>query len=167
MSMIGNYFMLDEETVNKIKNKEISVESLIYDENDNVDEEITLDIDKTWHAIHFMLTGDAGVSNDQDLLLKTVIGGEPISDEEVGYSPALLITKEEVNKINDHIQNISEHDFRNMFNFKDLIENEIYPVMNNEDEGIFFQYVWSYFERLKDFYNRAAKAEKCLLFYIN
>ena len=47
--------------------------------------------------------------------------------------------------------------FRARFDIKDMIENEIYPVMSDEDEEIFFQYVWENFDALKQFFKETAE----------
>lgn len=167
MGMIGNYYMTDEETIKKIRQGEILVEDLIYNEEDNVDEEVTLDIDKAWHAIHFTLTGEIDEGNKDNILLKVVLGGKPVNDEDVGYSPAMLITADEVKEINNEIKGISEEDFHSKFNVKDMAKNKIYTIIEDEDEDGMFEYVWGHFESLKDFYSKAAEMGKCLLFYIN
>ena len=48
-----------------------------------------------------------------------------------------------------------------------MLENDIYPVIDDEDEDEFFEYVWSNFEALKKFFAKANKMGSCLLFYIN
>ena len=166
MSMIGNYYMTDRETVEKIQAGELAVEDLIYGEDDNVDEECLLDIDKTWYAIHFTLTGEIDEA-DESILTKVVFSANPINDEDVGYGPVSLIGEEEVKEIDKELKNISQADFRSKFNLKDMIENEIYPVMEGEDESEFFEYVWVHFEALKNFFSKAASQNKCILFYIN
>lgn len=167
MSMIGNYYMTDTETIKKIRQGEISVEDLIYDENDDVDEEKALDIDKAWHAIHFTLTGEMDEGDNDNILSKVIFSGNPVNDENVGYGPAMELTADEVKKIYLAIRDISMSDFRSNFNVKKMHENDIYPIMDDEDEGEFFEYVWFAFEALREFFAKASKGGNCLLFYIN
>ena len=167
MSMIGNYYMADEETIKKIRQGELAVEDLIYDENDDVDEEKALDIDKAWHAIHFTLTGELNEGDGDDILTKLMFGGTPVNDEDVGYGPALEITTEEVKEINSAIKNISQEEFRAKFSVSEMLENDIYPVIDEENEDEFFEYVWANFEELKRFLGKASQSGSCLLFYIN
>ena len=167
MSMIGNYFMTDEETILKIRQGDISVEGSIYDENDDVDEEKCLDIDKAWHAIHFTLTGHMANEDNDNILTKLTFSGNAVSNEDVGYGPAMEITANEVKEINAALKDISQADFRGKFNVKKMIENDIYPVREDEDEDEFFEYVWQHFECLKDFIAKASETGSCLLFFLN
>lgn len=167
MGMIGNYYMADEETVRSIQNGALSVEDLIYDENDDVDEEASLDIDKAWNAIHFVLTGEAELEDNHSLLAKVVLGGTPVNEEDVGYGPALLITAEEVRQIAEAIQPIGREAFGERFHVAEMLENEVYPVMPDEDEEGFFEYVWDYFTAVQAFFQNASSQGKCVLFYIN
>ena len=167
MSMIGNYYMTDTETVEKIRKGELSAEDFIYNENDEIDEEKSLDIDKAWHAIHFTLTGEIDEGDDDSILSKTVLGGNCVNDEDIGYGPAMEITSDEVREINAALSSIPQEDFRAKFNVKEMIENDIYPVTDDEDEDEFFEYVWIHFEALKEFYSKASENGCCLLFYIN
>ena len=167
MSMIGNYYMADEQTIKKIQCGEISLESLIYDENDNVDEDATLDIDKAWHAIYYVLTYEIEEGDEDNVLIKSMLSGNYINDEDLGFGPAMLITAEEVKAVNAEIQNIDQTVFRGRVNIKEMAQNEIYPVMEGEDENDFFEYIWPAFESLRAFYSKAASEGKCLMFYIN
>jgi hypothetical protein len=75
MSMIGNFYMIDESAAKRLMNKPEEIEALLYpDEEQDSDER--LDIDKTWNIIHFLLTGDAlqGAPPQRDVIL----GGIPM-----------------------------------------------------------------------------------------
>lgn len=163
--MIGNYYMTDGETVEKIQREEISLVDLIYDENNNTNEESSLDIDKAWHAIHFTLTD--GMEERKDILSNVVFGGRPINNEDIGYGPAILLTVEEVQEVHQEIKDISQNDFRDKFSMQKMVENDVYPLMDDENEEGFFSYVWSYFEEVKTFFAKAAAKDNCVLFYIS
>lgn len=167
MSMIGNYFMTDQETIDRIQKGELQVADLIYDEDDNVDEEASLDIDKAWNAIHYVLTGEADLGKNTGPLSKAVLGGTPVSEEDVGYGPALLIEAEEVRQIARLLQPMGREAFQERFRFAEMLENEVYPMIPNEDEEGFFEYIWDYFAAVKEFFAEAAAQGKCILFYIN
>ena len=167
MSMVGNYYMTDEETIKKLQNGEVSLESLIYDEDDNVDEEASLDIDKAWHAIYYVLTCKIEEGDQDNVLIKSMLSGNYVNDEDMGFGPAMLITADEVKMVNQEIKDIGEAIFRGRVSIKEMVENEIHPVMEDEDEDEFFEYIWTAFESLKAFYSKAAAEGKCLLFYID
>lgn len=167
MSMIGNYFMTDKAMIDKIQNNQLSLADLIYN-NDAADEENHLDIDKTWHAIHFTLTGELYNDGDNDALInKLIFANNPVNDEDMGYGPANLLTNEEVKMLADSISAVTEENFRSRFDVQEMLENDIYPVIDGEDEAGFFQYVWSYFTEVQQFFQKAAQKDAWILFYIN
>ena len=47
-----------------------------------------------------------------------------------------------------------------------MVENEIYPVMIDESEEEFFEYVWSYFQEVKKFFRQAADCGQNIISFI-
>lgn len=160
MGMIGYYYKTDEDTLQKIQ--EGSVGSIVFSEER---EQNLLDMDKTWHAIHFILTGCAYDVDEEIVLSSLVLGGTPVG-EDMGYGPVRLITKEEVVQLVEALKEWDEKAFRENFNVEDMIANKIYPVMDNEDEEDFFTYVWGYFVELKEFFLEAAEEGLNILAFI-
>lgn len=165
MGMIGNYFMTGRENIDAILRGEISVEDLIYDENDEIDEECALDIDKAWHAIHFVLTGE--VAGGDGILAKVVLGSPRINEDDIGYGPAQWLTADEVAEAAAALEDVTKNDFWDFCPIQDFFDNDIYPVTENEDEEEFFEYIWAYFIDLREFFKKAAAERKCILFYID
>ena len=161
MGMIGYYYKTDEETLQKIQER--SVGSIVFSEES---EQNLLDIDKTWHAIHFTLTGCAYDGAEDNILSNLVLGGTPISEEDMGYGSARLIMKEEVAQLAEALKEWDEKAFREKFNVEDMIDNQIYPVMYNEDEEEFFTYVWEYFVEVKKFFQEAAEEGQNVLTFL-
>ena len=89
MGMIGYYFRADEDLVNQIKSGEY--EDVFYKEDF---ENNLLDVDKSWHAIHFVLTGQVWDAPDDELLSHVVMGGQPLEDMDMGYGPARLLERD-------------------------------------------------------------------------
>lgn len=166
MSMIGNYYMTDAETIRGLQSGELSTSGLLYG-NEPKDAAQRLDIDKTWHAIHFALTGQLYECGAGNPFSKVVLGGAPVNDEDVGYGPATFFTPQEIQAAHTAIGNVTESDFRARFDVKAMQRNDIYPVTEDEDADMFFDYVWYYFQRLQRFYQRAAETGQYILFYIN
>ncbi len=162
MSMIGNFFKADDEIVQKMRQG--TTEDIIY--NDAYDENM-IDIDKTWHAIHFILSGDAYESNEDNVLSKLILGGTPINEEDLGYGPALLLDKNLVKQIAEALHAWDETLFREKFDFNNMIANEIYPIIDGEDENDFYNYVWDYFINLKTFIIEAAEEGQNVITFIN
>lgn len=172
MSMIGNFYMLEQHIVEDIQAGKLSLaEDILYNEEKEPDGEDCLDIDKTWHAIHFILTGQAGkteeATGENTVLSKLIFSGNLLTDEDVGYGPAMLITQAEVKEIAKEIQGISRELLYKSFDLSTMLKNGVYPMINDEDEDGFFEYVWQYFEEIQRFFRVAAQENKCVIFYIN
>ncbi|MCI8982392.1 MAG: YfbM family protein [Hungatella sp.] len=161
MGMIGYYFRADEDLVNQIKSAEY--EDVFYKEDF---ENNLLDVDKSWHAIHFVLTGQVWDAPDDELLSHVVMGGQPLEDMDMGYGPARLLERDLVKNLAEALDHWDEASFREKFHVKDMIENQVYPVMDNKDEEDFFEYVWFYFLELKNFFKEAADRNEYIISYI-
>ena len=151
MGMIGYFFKTNDETLEKIRGG--STAEIVFQEDVK---DSLLDIDKTWHAIHFILTGRKYDGEEGNILSQLIFGESPVNDDDLGYGPAMLNPKETVAQIADALNGWEKEDFRAKFHIQDMIENEIYPVMEDEEEEEFFTYVWEYFVLLKEFYQQAA-----------
>lgn len=162
MSMIGYYFRADEDMMEKIR--EDSVGGVVFDEknSDNL-----MDIDKTWHAIHYTLTGTQYEMEEDDDISHLVLGGTPVSEEDMGYGPARLFTKEQVVLLNNALKEWDEALFRQNFDMEGMLEEEIYPLIEGQDnEEDFFSYVWPYFVWVKKFFQEAAEKGEYVLAFI-
>jgi len=162
MGMIGYYFRANEEMLNKIKKGDTA--SVVFDKKyqDNI-----LDIDKTWHAIHYTLTGTQYEIEDDEDVSHLILGGVPVSEEDMGYGPARLFTKEQVVLLNNALKEWDETCFRQNFNMEGMFEEEIYPLIEGQDEEEeFFSYVWPYFKWIKEFFQEAAEEEQYVLTFL-
>lgn len=77
MSMIGNFFAIEEAKAKQLMSNPDTIEEFIYSEESPIDEsDDFLYIHKSWHGIHFILTGDAweGKPPARDVIL----GGEAL-----------------------------------------------------------------------------------------
>lgn len=148
MGMIQYYLRADDAKVKEIQEGD----SVFHSSSDDK----MLDIDKAWHAIHFTLTGEVWGFDEDNFLSQLVLGGEPVNDDDIGYGPARLLTKDIVVLLADELENWEEDDFREKFDLKAMIENKVYPVMDDEEEEQFFEYVWFYFKEVKKFFRQAA-----------
>lgn len=147
--MIQYYFRADDAKVREIQ-EGVSILHI------SSDDDKMLDIDKAWHAIHFILTGEAWEFDEDNFLTQLVLGGKPVNDDDMGYGPARLLTKDIVAPLADALGQWEEDVFREKFDLKAMIENNVYPVMDDEDEEQFFEYVWFYFREVKKFFRQAA-----------
>jgi len=166
MGMIGNYIMTDSETIKKILRGDLLAEDILYDEDDNEPEDF-IDIDKSWHAIHFTLTGEIDEGDEDNPLSKVVMNGQLLGDEDVGFGPPMYLTVADVKEANAALQTVSNDDFAAKFDVAAMRENDIYPVMDDENAEMFLEYCLNNFIIIKEFFEKAAADEKCIVFFLN
>lgn len=162
MGMIGCYIRISEENVLKLQQAEDNLQGLVFGD---MDEDNTISIDKAWHAIHFTLTGCPFGGEDDNIFSKLVMSGNVFMEID-GEPPAMLITANDVKKLSEAMDSLEEQQFREKFNISEMLENNIYPVMDDENEEEFFDYVWANLIELKKFIEEAANERQAVIFYI-
>jgi hypothetical protein len=128
-----------------------------------------IDIDKAWHGIHYLLTGNSWVAKDgsSSLLGFLVSGGSEIGDVDVGYGPARLFKSDEVATLASALSPLGRADLSQRYVVADLVAAEIYPMIWDDPEDDALEYLLTYFELLRSFVLKAQEDRKALLFYIN
>ncbi len=161
MSMIGNLLMVSNQQLQQFLNEPSLVENYIYAEQK---QEQYLDLDKAWHAIHFMLNGNA--YEGQGALALAFFGGEEIG-EDVGYGPARYLTVEQVRQVSESLSQISHEVFSQKYDPVAMDESSVYPnIWEREgEEGL--HYILPFFDDLKKFYQEAALRDQAVLIYLN
>lgn len=162
MGMIGCYIRISEENVLKLQQAEDNLQGLVFGD---MDKDNTISIDKAWHAIHFTLTGCPFGGEDDNIFSKLVMSGNVFMEID-GEPPAMLITANDVKKLSEAMDSLEEQQFREKFNISEMLENNIYPVMDDENEEEFFDYVWANLIELKKFIEEAANERQAVIFYI-
>jgi hypothetical protein len=150
------------------------------------DEPVSLELDKAWHGLHFLLTGKA--EKHDSPLSKAVMGGKRLEEvelpenfdelsaeeqasilEEVESDEVLIgynyyLTPEEVKEVANALSNISESDLK--ARFKELSpsfeEARIYPGIAANDEDL--RFLLQSFEPLVSFYKDAATKGNAVLY---
>lgn len=122
----------------------------------NGDEGLQSDLDKAWHAIHFMLTGLA--DGGREPLNFIGAGGELIKGCEIGYGPGRVFTSAQVKDIDAALQAISKEEFESRYDPVKMMEADIYPNIwdRNEEEDDLLEYVSDNFVRLKQYIHTIA-----------
>lgn len=165
MSMIAHYRRLTMQQLAALQNAPESIAGFLYADDASGDsEEQSLDIDKSWHAIHFLLNGEAW-EGDQPFF-DVVLGGMPLGDVEIGYGPVRFLTPSEVQSVASVLTTITANDLRTRFDLDALAAAEIYPNVW-EDETEELDYLLPYYERLVRFFQAAAQRGEAMLLYIN
>ena len=134
------------------------------EDDDELPDDLYLDIDKAWHAIHFLLTGDTW--GGEPPLFNAVLGGTELGAEDVGHGPARFLTLAEVQDVASALSEISETDLRNRYNASALSAADIYPGGWEDVEGS-LEYLLPYYTKLVEFFSEAAKHGDAMLIYLN
>ena len=89
------------------------------------------DLDKSWHGIHYLLTGTADESGTPLEFL--VAGGTDVGDEDVGYGPPRVFTSAETRTIATALAAVTDEDLRSRFDPAAMMRAEIYPKIWDRD----------------------------------
>lgn len=152
MGMVGCFTAVDKERLQEFVADPARVTAYLNDE-DEAYEERTFDVDKAWHGIHFLLTGQPW--GGKEPLGWAVLGGEAIG-EDVGYGPARLLMPEQVADVAGALAAIDEAQFRSRFAPEAMGKADIYPDIWMRDGQEALDYIAHYYVRLVDFYSKAA-----------
>jgi len=89
------------------------------------------DLDKSWHGIHYLLTGSADESGTPLQFL--VAGGTDVGDEDVGYGPPRVFTSAEARAIASALSAVTDAELRSRFAPDAMMRAEIYPEIWDRD----------------------------------
>ena len=108
------------------------------------------ELDKSWHGIHYLLTGTA---DETDVPLGFLVdGGTYIGDEDVGYGPARAFTSAEAREIAKALDAVTDDQLRARFAPDAMMRAEIYPEIWDRDpaEDDTLGYLMEYVRVLRD-----------------
>lgn len=157
MSMIGNFYLVDDERLRSILAAPTSVHEVVdaaYEEGNGR----FLDVDKAWHCLHYLLTGreDGGAPP----LNFIASGGTEVGGEDVGYGPARAFFSADVAVIADALRPLGHSDLVQSFDGRRMDDLAIYPdagrwseVDPTSEDG--FGYYLGRFDDLKTLVERA------------
>lgn len=165
MSMIGNFRRVRGEVLDDLLANPDAITAVLYERE--APEADALDIDKAWHGLHFLLTGDAW---DGEPPLNFIVGGgAPIGDVDVGYGPARGFAPDEVRAIAAALAPITEATLRARFDPGAMMDEDIYPTIWDRpaEEDDTLGYLVDYFSPLKAFVTETAEQGLALIVYCN
>lgn len=122
-----------------------------------------LDIDKSWHALHFLLTGEAVMDKTQVAppLGNVVLGGTP-TEWEATYGVVRYLTPQEVKEVAEALEKISEAELRHRYDPKAFLVADIYPAGEAWD-GTGIEELVDVFGQVRDFFLEAAREGNVVL----
>jgi hypothetical protein len=168
MSMIGHFLLVSDFEVARLLAKPETVHDVI----DAAYEQRTadfVDVDKTWHSLHFLLTGTAW--EGEPPLDFVAIGGHEVGEEDVGYGPARAFTSAEVKAIARALEPIDAAELARRFDGQRMDELEIYPgrgwtkIDPNSEES--FGYTSGAFDSLRNLVRRGSSEGRGLVVWLS
>ncbi|WP_342550112.1 DUF1877 family protein [Paenibacillus sp. FSL P2-0089] len=65
------------------------------------------------------------------------------------------------------MEGIEEAWLREHYPFRQMMEEGIYPLMEDDEAEEFFDYIYMYFKAIREFYQQASASASCVVFYIS
>lgn len=118
-------------------------------------EDPALDLHKSWHALHFLLSGSAWEGSGP---AATLLAGGKAVGEDLGYGPARLVSAAETAAFNRFLADQSPDDLLDRIDLNAMGAQQIYCADgDDEDADELGEFVEHYFTQLKDYVAAAAK----------
>ena len=136
-----------------------------------VDDAYSMDIDKAWGGILYLLTGKAfasGSPEDEVDSLNRIFFSAQFFDEDmdVGYGPAHYLTPEQVAGINRKIASLTEADLKSHYDPEAMNkEKKLYPSLDWNEK--IFDYLYFHFQALQSFFATAASRGEAIVTFLN
>jgi hypothetical protein len=154
MGMIGCFSAIDAKELDAIQDDPSLMEDFLYPDDDLGEPEHSIDVDKAWHGLHYLLSGSA--SEGEGPLAQAILGGESIG-EDLGMGPARFLTPRQVGEIAEELGKLTIEDLRARYKPVEMTALQIYPELiweRDGEEG--FDYLAENFEVMATFYRDAA-----------
>lgn len=169
MSMIGNFLLVSDEDISELLAAPETIQSFLERRVYEVDEPADhVDVDKAWHALHFLLTGSAWEGTAP--LDFIAVGGEAIGDEDVGYGPARALRSRDVVALDRALEKVPTSELVRRYDAAKMEELEIYPggwSTLNPAAGDEFGYFSGAYDDVRALVRRAAQDGRGLLIWLN
>ncbi|MDG4780721.1 YfbM family protein [Micromonospora sp. WMMD961] len=164
MELIGRRLSSDE--LQAVLNNPEAVGALLYGDLDDDDAEMPdpeLDLGKSWHAVHYLITGSAWGLGD-GAAGAAILGGAEIG-EDGGYGPARLLGPDAVRAVATELNALDVETLRTRYDADAMATADIYPIGWTNDEAEFDNLVVHLVE-LSQFYRTAADNGQAVLLAI-
>ena len=165
MGMVAYLAPLTAGQLDELRGEPDSIQELLFpEENTYAPPKGSIDLDKAWHGIHWLLTGDAW--GGEPPLAWTIVGGEDIGDD-MGYGPARVVTPEQVRQVAAALANFDDAALARNYDPVAMDAQQIYPTIWTRDGEEGLAYLQHYFRILARFYADAAKRGDAVLQWIS
>jgi hypothetical protein len=164
MGMIGCFTSLSPDALERLRDEPDLIEDYLYPDGGDSEPPNYIDLDKAWHGVHYLLTGEAYGGQEPESL--AVVGGEEFGPE-VGYGPARFLTVEQVTKVASALSALTPEILESRFNPKDMEAKDIYPgIIWVRDGKEALDFVLEGYQQLQVFYRDAASRGEAVVQWI-
>jgi len=160
--MIGNLRPASDAEIERLLANPAEITRFLY--GGGADGRERIDLGKTWHAIHFALTGSR--LGGEAPLNFLVDEGTPVGDVDVGYGPARALTSAQVRELAAALGAVSPDALNDRLDVAMLDAESIYPGAWRRN-GLGADAVTANFRAMRALILRLAEAGQGLLLYIN
>jgi hypothetical protein len=165
MGMVACFTSLSPEALQKLQAEPDLIEEYLYPDDGDSEPPNYIDLDKAWHGIHYLLTGQAEGGLEPHSL--AVFGGEEFGPE-VGYGPARFLTVEQVLSVAGVLSELSPEALGKRFNAKDMEAKDIYPdAIWVRDGQEALNYALEGYQQLQVFYRDAASRGEAVIQWLS
>jgi hypothetical protein len=151
--------MVTPEQFSQMKSDEKALEKTLFEPP----RDDALEMDKAWHGIHYLLTGNPWSA--RGTLGQAILGGVGFGPD-IGYGPARYLNPRQVAEIAEALKALPVDKFKSRYDPKAMMQAEIYPTTweREGEEGL--TWLVSGLEQLTAFYSRAADQKKGVILAI-
>lgn len=158
MGMYGIYLSIDTADIERLVQKQLNAEDMDSDDYPN------LDIDKSWHAIHFWLCGDSFDGQPPQGYIVPMLKDQALERDTYG---AFYLYPQQVKEATDWLADMTDEQLYARYDFAKMMDESVYSLFEGEDEKEFYDYLYEYLQEIKVFYQTTAEKEQGILFFVS
>jgi hypothetical protein len=160
MSITAGLTAISPAELQRLQEAPDEVGPFLYPDNDD-EPPNTIDLDKAWHGLHYLLTGEAEEAPPP--FGDAILGGIEIGQELV-YGPARFLTPEQVAAVHAALTGLTPEALAQRFDPQNMEIQDIYPDIWMRDGDEALDYVLAFLPTLQTFYRDAtARGDAALL----
>ncbi|GEM_PF-3099812 len=162
MGLRMKLFQLDQNLLDEIiENPEVILEINCSEEKYNA-----IEIDKSWDGLKFLLS-KARMNNENELskLISSEQQIDGFSELEISdIYDVNFLTETQVQKLTAELNNVTDNEITEIFDFKAMNKMEVYGNPFNEES---ISYFLEYLKKVKSFYQNATNNKKAVISFIS
>ena len=149
MGMIATFTAVSSDTLTSLRSNPGASPGALFEQNDGHENLNSVDVDKAWQGIHYLLTGTAYEGDGP--LAWVIMGGQPL-DEHNTSEHVRFLDADSVKQIAAALTEVDVEKLRARYNPQTMEEKKIYPGVWLRDGDFGLKYILDYFAILKKFY---------------